>query len=149
LKFSNQFLQSLQVRNWICHTPVMSCYKEALVLGKIYKKYKIFFCCTESVSDHSRQIFFFCKIFPNTCTKWDPKISYSNFFKDEMFGHHGPSLPLVRSKNPFGCSFWGPKGMLWAYGPILVSSITPWVNTLLDSLGFRARMARIARAAGI
>ena len=37
------FLQSLQVRNWICHTPVMPCYKEALVLRNFSKNQKYFF----------------------------------------------------------------------------------------------------------
>ena len=41
--FLNKFLQSLQVRNWICNTPVMSYYKEALVLRKFSKNPTIFF----------------------------------------------------------------------------------------------------------
>ena len=57
--FSKQFLQSLQVRNWICDTPVMSCYKEALVLRKFSKKSKKNFFRTVSVPHNSRQIIFF------------------------------------------------------------------------------------------
>jgi hypothetical protein len=59
LKFPNKFLQTLQGRNWICYTPVMPCYKEALVLRNFCTKKK----CTETVSDHSWQIIIFYVIF--------------------------------------------------------------------------------------
>ena len=57
------FLQPLQVRNWMCHTPVMSCYKEALVLRKFSKNSKINFFAQNPFQTILGKLFFFTVIF--------------------------------------------------------------------------------------